>query len=86
MSLDGCETTEDEHQVQNITLVTVAVTPLLDAGLECLLTPGDYELLCRKQDEDRVRKSEVSDKEHSENSDGDIICPDEVRVLEYKQD
>ena len=86
MALEGSETTEDKHQVQNSALITFAVTPLLEAGLECLLTPGDYELLCRKQDEDRVRKSEVRDKEHSENYDGDIICPDEVRVSTSKID
>ena len=72
--------------MQSSALITVAVTPLLDAGLECLLTPGDYELLCRKQDEDRVRKLEVSDKEHSENSDCEIICPDKVRVSTNKVD
>ena len=73
------------NQVQGSALITVAVTPLLDVGLERLLTPGDYELLCRKQDEDRVRKLEVSDKEHLENSACDIICPDKVRVRN-KQD
>ena len=33
---------------------------------------------------DRVRKSEVNDKEQSENSDGDIICPNEVPVSTRK--
>ena len=86
IALDGSETTKDENQVQGSALITVAVTPLLDAGLECLFTPGDYELLCRKQDKDRVRKLEVSDKEHSENSDCEIICPDKVRVSTNKVD
>ena len=34
MALDGFETTKDENQVQGSALITVAVTPLLDAGLE----------------------------------------------------
>jgi hypothetical protein len=59
MALDGSETTEDKHQVQNSALITFAVTPLLDAGLECLLTPGDYELLCRMQDEVRASTSKI---------------------------
>ena len=37
---------DDGRQSPDInTLITVAVTPDLDAGLQCLLTPADYELL-----------------------------------------
>ena len=77
---------EMKIRLKGSALIRVAVTPLLDVGLECLLTPGDYELLCRKQDKDRVRKLEVSDKEHSENSDCEIICPDKVRMSTNKVD
>ena len=51
---------------------------MLDAGLECLLTPGDYELLCRKQDEGRSIKLEINDEGDSENSDSDAMISNEA--------
>ena len=56
------------------------MTPLLDAGLECLLTPGDYELLCRKQDEGRLMELEINDEGDSENVDSDVIIQSETSV------
>ena len=53
---------------------------MLDAGLECLLTPGDYELLCRKQDEGRLMKLEINDEGDSENSVSDAVISNEASV------
>ena len=47
------------------------MTPLFDAGLEYLLTPRDYELLCRKQDEGRLMKLEINDEGDSEKSESE---------------
>ena len=80
MTLDDAEAKDEINQVQINALITVAVTPLLDAGLECLLTPGDYELLCRKQDEGRSMKLEINNEGDSENSDSDAVISNEASV------
>ena len=81
MTLDDPETKDEgKNQVQINALITVAVTPLLDAGLECLLTPSDYELLCRKQDEGRWMKLEIHDEGDSGNFDGDAVISNEASV------
>ena len=80
MTLDEPETKDDGNQVQINALITVAVTPLLDADLECLLTPGDYELLCRKQVEGRLMKLEINKEGDSENSDSDTVISNEASV------
>ena len=80
MTLDDPEMKDERNQVQINALITVAVTPLLDAGLECLLTPGDYDLLCRKQDEGRLMKLEINDEGYSENSNSDVVISNEASV------
>ena len=72
------KTNDEGNQVQINAPITVAVTPLLDAGLECLLTPGDYELLCRKQDEGRLMKLEINDEGDSGNFDSDVVILNEA--------
>ena len=48
--------------------------------MECLLTPGDYELLCRKQDEGRLMKQEINDEGDSGKFDSDTTFSDDASV------
>ena len=89
MTLDEPETKDDGNQVQiNAPLITVAVTALFDAGLKCLLTPGDYALLCRKQDGGSSMKLEINNEGDSENSDSDAVISNgaSVSAVEIKSE
>ena len=50
---------EIDGKVEVATLITVAVTPQLDAGLDCLLTPMDYELLKERNQENKILSTEI---------------------------
>ena len=56
------------------------MTPLLDADLECLLTPSDYELLRRKLVEDRLMKLEINYEGDSEKFDSDSVISNEASL------